>query len=117
MLGLSTQTVRSWRKQGLIVMTEKKPHLILGEHLIEFVEVRQKPRVKMEPDQFRCFTCKLPRRALDSVVFYTDLTASRGQLEAFCEDCGAKCSRFSSRAKLPDLTQFFEVVMPSDPQA
>lgn len=117
LLGLSTQTVRGWRKEGLIVLTGKKPHVILGEHLIEFVEARQKPRIQMEPDQFRCFTCQVPRRALDRVVFYTDLTASRGQLEAFCEECGGTCSRFSARSKLPGLTPFFEIVMPKVPQA
>jgi len=116
-LGLSSQTVRSWRSQSLEVMTDKRPHIILGENLIRFIEARQKPASKMAPDQFRCMTCKRPTRPLDGVVFYNPLTPTRGQLKALCEECEGQCFRFASERGLPKLARFFEIVRTNESQA
>jgi hypothetical protein len=109
-LGPTYQTIRSWRGKGLRVMTSSRPHLILGEDLIAFIKSQHQPSGKMEPDQFRCFTCKNPRRALDRIVFYTRTAPKRGQLEAVCDECEGRCFRFVGEAALPQLAQYFEIV-------
>lgn len=109
-MGLTPQTIRSWRQAGLRVMTDQRPHLILGEDLIAFVKERQKPTQKMAPDQFRCFTCQRLTRPLDRLVFYTPITPSRGQLECACEVCEGQCFRFVGAQSLTGLAQFFEIV-------
>ena len=39
-LGVSVQTVRLWRKSGLLVLVSQKPHLILGFALKDFLNKR-----------------------------------------------------------------------------
>jgi hypothetical protein len=109
-LGLTYRTIRAWREKGLCVMTSSRPHLILGEDLIGFIESQHQPSGRLEPDQFRCFTCQAPRRALDRIVFYTSTAPKRGQLEAICEVCEGRCFRFAGEAGLPKLAQYFEIV-------
>lgn len=103
-------TVRSWRKAGLVVITDTRPHVIVGEDLIAFIKAKTKPANQMAPDQFRCLTCKTPTRPLDRVVFYTPYSALHGQLEAFCEVCEGQCRRFASERSLSQLAQYFEIV-------
>jgi hypothetical protein len=108
-LGFKPQTIRAWCKAGLQVMTDTRPHLILGANLIAFQKARQKPSAKMAPDQLRCFKCG-PTRALDRIVFYTPYTPHRGQLEAICEVCGGACFRFEGAKRLGEKARFFEIV-------
>jgi hypothetical protein len=110
LLGITPQTLRTWRKAGLRVMTDTRPHLILGEDLIAFIEVHQKPPAKMAPDEFKCLTCKRPTRPLERLVFYTPLTKHRGQLEAVCEVCEGQCFRFAGETSLTKTAQFLEIV-------
>lgn len=64
-VSVTSQTVRSWRSEGLAVLTDKKPHFILGEALIEFLERRQKRKsFRMREDQLFCLTCRMPRRLM-----------------------------------------------------
>lgn len=116
-LDVSAQTIRSWKRLGLTVMTDTRPHLILGEELIAFVKSRKPPRAKTSYDQFRCFTCKSLTRPLDGIVFYTPLTPSRGNLEAFCEVCEAPVFKFAGERRLAELAQILEIVRNSPKQA
>jgi hypothetical protein len=98
-------------------MIDARPHLILGEDLIEFVQSRQKAKPKSAPDQFRCFTCQTLTSPLDRIVFYTSLTPSRGQLEAICEVCGGACFKFAGEKRLASLSQILEIVRNNARQA
>lgn len=116
-LGLSQGTVRSWRAKGLEVMTDERPHIILGETLIAFIAAQQMPPRKMALDQFRCMACRRLTRPLGGVVFYTPITPSRGQLEALCETCEGQCFRFAGEGGLVKLAQLVEIVRCGSSQA
>ena len=108
-VGVSVQTVRSWRKFGLVVLDCQKPHLILGFVLKDFLNKRaNKPERRLARDQFLCMTCNAPRRAYGGMADYLPYTDTRGRLEALCEICEGLCGKFSSprlRAELaPILT-------------
>lgn len=110
-LGLCVQTVRSWRGHGLQVMVERKPHLILGEAMIEFIEKRQKRvRHKMAPDQMFCMSCKAPRRPLGLIAAYVPISPGRGRLEGLCEVCEGSLNRFVREKDRSDLTKIFDLV-------
>jgi len=108
-LGVSVHTVRSWRDTGLSVMTASRPHYILGEALIEFLEARKTRSVSMTPDQLLCFGCRSPKRPLGMMVDYVAINATRGRLTALCEDCGGTCQRFASEASLTNLGRIFDI--------
>ena len=109
-LGVSVQTVRSWRDVGLAVMTEGRPHYILGEALIAFLDSRKARSVKLTPDQMLCFACRKPKRPLGMMVDYVPINATRGRLTGFCEDCEGPCQRFASVASLEALGRIFDIV-------
>ena len=117
-LGVSVQTVRSWRDGGLAVMTGRRPHYILGEALIEFHATRHQSRsVNMTVDQFYCLTCHTPRKPLGMMVDYIPITDRRGRLSTLCEVCGGPCQRFASRSSLKDLGQIFDIAISKGQQA
>lgn len=109
-LGVSEQTVRAWSRQGLEVMTDARPHLILGQDLITFIQKRQTLKVKMKPDRFFCFSCKRRSRPLDGIAFFTAYTTKGGRLEAFCGSCEGPCGRFVSQRDLPKIARLLEIV-------
>lgn len=96
-LGVTVQTVRLWRQDGLDVLDSQKPHLILGFAIKEFLNKRSnKPERRLARDQFLCMTCNAPRRANGGMADYTPYTATRGRLEALCEACEGLCGKFAS---------------------
>lgn len=116
-LGLSVQTIRAWKGLGLAVMTDTRPHVIVGEDLIAFVLSRRKPTVRPAPDQFRCFTCQTLTRPLEGIVFYTPLTSTRGNLEAICERCEEPVFKFAGERRLSELGRTLEIVRSKPKQA
>ena len=96
-LGVSVQTVRSWRQAGLDVLDSQKPHLILGFALKDFLNKRSnKPERLLGRDQFLCMTCNAPRWAYGGMADYLPYTDTRGRLEALCEVCEGLCGKFAS---------------------
>jgi DNA-binding XRE family transcriptional regulator len=104
-LGVTVQTVRLWRKDGLDVLDSQKPHLILGFALKDFLNKRlNKPERRLARDQFLCMTCNAPRRAYGGMADYLPYTPTRGRLEALCEDCQGLCGKFASPKICAELT-------------
>lgn len=67
-LCVSIGAVRAWIKAGLPVMKSERPYLILGEALREFLQNRSaKARVRLQPDQLFCLTCKKPRQPSSTI--------------------------------------------------
>ena len=109
-LGVSKNTLRAWREKGLPVMTETRPHLILGEDLIAFLDARQKPGRKTKLDEFRCFKCQALRRPAGGIVTYEQIGRKSGRLGAECATCGTICFKFFNPARLTELARIVEVV-------
>lgn len=88
-------TVRRWIKNGLPAITDRKPTLILGPDLIEFLDRRRGERRRLRLHEFFCFTCKEPRMpAFSAVEVHGDKSSSN--LRAICGHCtGLMRKRFS----------------------
>ena len=109
-LGVSVQTVRLWRQDGLDVLVSQKPHLILGFALKDFLNKRSnKPERRLARDQFLCMTCNAPRRAYGSMADYLPYTATRGRLEALCEACQWLCGKFASPRLCAELAPILTI--------
>lgn len=110
-LGVTPQTVRSWRSQGLSVLDGQKPHLTLGAALKEFVEQRRvKTKRYMANDQFLCMSCNAPRSAYGAMADYIPINEHRGRLEALCDVCGGSCVRFTSLSHVERLSSKMAIV-------
>jgi DNA-binding XRE family transcriptional regulator len=104
LLGVSVQTVRSWRKSGLQVLDSQKPHLILGFALKDFFSGRAKtPKRSLARDQFLCMTCNKAKRASGAIADYQPYNDIRGRLEVLCETCLGPCGKFASPALCAEL--------------
>lgn len=110
-LGVSVQTVRSWRQLGLTVLDSQKPHLILGHALKDFIKARHsKPERRLARDQFLCMACGAPRGAYGGMADYLPYTPERGRLEALCETCQGLCGKFASPSICAELAPILTIV-------
>lgn len=111
-LGVTSHTVRSWRADGLDVMTAHTPHYILGAELIRYLEDKQAKRaVKMSLDQMYCFKCKTPQSPLWAMVDYIPINATRGRLAGLCTVCEGDLQRFVGEGDLGRFRQIFEITL------
>lgn len=109
-LGVTPQTVRVWRGEGLPVLTGKTPHLIVGSDLKAFLDKRNaKARIALRLDQFKCMRCRMAVAPYGGLVDYTPLTPYRGILSTLCAECEGKCTKFASLAQLNHLSGILSV--------
>lgn len=109
-LGVTPQTVRAWRSNGLEVMAASTPHYILGAELIRYLNDKQAKRsVKLALDQMYCFRCKAPRKPLWAMVDYVPVNDTRGRLTGLCEACEGGLQRFVGKGDLAKFGQIYEI--------
>ena len=114
-LGVTPQTVRAWRGDGLSVLSEKIPHLILGYVLKEFLIQRShNAKQPLKDDEVYCLRCKTPRKPFGMMADYVPKTPNAGRLMTLCEVCETSCSRMVRSADIPRLSQIFEIATNAD---
>jgi excisionase family DNA binding protein len=59
-VGVGRPAVRRWIKAGIPVVDGRKPALIRGVDLLEFLKTRAKPKRPCPPGQCYCVKCKTP---------------------------------------------------------
>lgn len=109
-LGVTVQTVRAWRGEGLAVLDSQKPHLILGHDLKSFLQNRMpKASCKLAPGEFFCMSCRAPRGAYGAMADYEPFNATRGRLVALCEACETACGKFATPQMCDDLASILTI--------
>lgn len=96
-------TVRRWLKTGLPSLTEKKPCLILGGDLVDFLKGRKRPKQTCKPEECYCFKCRTPRKPAFGEAEYCPTTPKRGQLISLCGECTTLMHKSVSLATLAAL--------------
>lgn len=108
--GVTVQTVRTWRRKGLRVMSAQRPYLILGADLKAFLsETTAAAKRPLPFGAFYCLSCKGPQPPALDFAEYHPLSASHGRLAAFCATCEGPCSRIVKRADLPAWRAIYEI--------
>lgn len=109
-LNVAVGTVRGWCKAGLPIMSTKRPHLILGDALRNFLETRRKSaRASLLPDQLYCLHCKEGRRPMGLLVDVLPQTPTTARLFGLCEVCGGGCNVMISTAKIDTIRPIFNL--------
>ena len=94
-VGVTPQTVRTWIKEGLPAITDKRPFLIIGYIAKAFLKERESERKVIKGDgDFYCVSCKQRRNAALGLTERATLANGRWVLKGFCEVCETPCSRF-----------------------
>jgi len=109
-LGCSSATIRNWVKDGLPIMTERKPFLILGADVREYLRARAKMRKSpLNSDELFCLSCRAGRKPLGMAVTCHPNTAKTSRLSGVCNCCGARASRLISNAKIAIFAATFQI--------
>lgn len=117
-IGVSEATFRKWPKQGLRVITDKRPFLVRGADLIEFLQKRQTASLKpTTKTQCFCMRCKMPREFRERAATYTPQSNLTGRLSGLCAECGCKIGRFCKGADVAELAALLVIVNKANTQA
>ena len=110
LLGTHKNTVRTWVKAGLPTCDSRRPTLILGRYLAEFLQTRRrKNKRSCQADEMYCFRCRAPKRPAGSMADYQPTTVALGNLSGICPDCEGMMYRRTSIAKLAAIRQRLNV--------
>lgn len=114
-LGVTPQTVRAWRGQGLVVLASTTPHIIMGYALKEFITKRStKTRQPLKANEVYCVRCKAPRKPFGMMADYVPTNAARGRLVTLCECCEGGCTLFVSASQVVKLSATMQITTSSD---
>lgn len=111
MFKLHKGAVLIWIKKGLPIIDNKKPYLIYGEELVQYLQIKKaKRKFKCKPDEFFCFKCRHPRQADKNVVTIDFKSKTKVRIIGHCQICKTKIQRVGSAAKLNEYQKIFSVV-------
>ena len=89
---------------------DRKPYMIRGNVLADFLRQRQQSRkCKCAPDQFYCCKCRAPRKASLGMVDALFDTPTKLRLIALCEQCSTAMHKNQSAENLPALHKIFQI--------
>lgn len=115
-LGVGKPTVRRWIKgSGLPALTDKKPWLIQGGDLNDFLKASRAPRRKCQLDECYCVKCRKPQKPAGAMAEFIPLTLTGGNLRAICPACETIMHKRVSRAALAGLSAILELSIAREP--
>ena len=105
------RTVLRWIKDGgLHAATDKRPWLIRGDDLKDWLDGRIKRRRRpLGSDEIHCMACRRPVRPAGDMVDYVEDRPRRGRLVGICPCCNRMIHRFVGRAEIPAFERHLEV--------
>ncbi|SDO57152.1 helix-turn-helix domain-containing protein [Phyllobacterium sp. OV277] len=110
-LGVAEGSIRRWIKNGLPALQERKPALILGGDLSEFLKSRKATKRKCKLNECYCFSCRVPRQPAFGEVEFLPLNATSGNMRAICEECSTLMHKRVSVMKLDELKAILAVTI------
>ena len=103
-------TVRQWIKQGLPTIDDRRPSLVQGRVLAQFLEARRKRnRQPCGPGEIYCVRCRVPRVPAGGMAEYRVLTATVGNLVGLCPVCESWMFRRVNLARLDEIRAGLDV--------
>jgi hypothetical protein len=113
LFGIHKNTVHRWVKTGLPTSDHKRPTLILGRDLIEFLQARRaKNKWPCRPGEIYCVRCRRPKVPAGEMVDYLPVTDKLGNLKAICPDCDSIMNRRVNLAKLGQVQGKMDITFP-----
>jgi hypothetical protein len=109
LFNLHKNTVRSWLKQGLATIDDRRPMLVLGGELSRFLyERRKKGKRECGPGRIYCIACRAPKIPGLKMVECTP-TGVAASLCGICPDCGRLMYRHVNLSSLDAIRGELEI--------
>jgi len=113
LFGIHRNTVRHWVKEGLASIDDKRPMLILGHDLVEFLQARRvKHKQTCKTGELYCVRCRSPKSPAGNMADYFPITEKFGNLVAICPDCNAMMNRHVSMARIGEFCTKMDISFP-----
>lgn len=110
LFGVHKNTVRAWVKAGLPTCDTRRPILILGRELADYLKTRRtKNKRPCQAGEMYCVRCREPKHPAGSMVEYLPITERLGNLMGICPDCEGMMFRRASRAKLAPIERKLDI--------
>jgi hypothetical protein len=108
--GVHKNTVTNWHKAGLEPIDNRRPIVFHGSIVREFLKARNASRKHpCGPGKLFCFRCREPKSPALKLVEYAPLSATTGNLRAFCVTCEAVMHRKVRRADIAAVMRGLDV--------
>ena len=110
-IGGKPDTLYRWaRWRGLTVIKDKRPMLVSGAVLIEFIKKRNKPKFTLGSTEAYCFDCHEPRPpAFAEMALVWRFPKGGGRLLGLCSFCACLINKHVSAAQLDEITKLLTV--------
>lgn len=109
--GVHPHTIRRWIASGALpALTEARPHLILGRHLIAFLNKPADNKTRLKPGELYCVKCHAAQRPAAAMAEYAPFNDQFGNLRGLCPDCETLMHRRVSLLKLPEISANLDVI-------
>lgn len=110
-------SVLRWVKLGLLpALVDRRPYLILGADLSDFLKAKRSRGTKLALAELYCFKCRGPRKAALGLAEYIPMSPASGNLRALCECCTTLMHKAFSLSRLGDLGKVLIVTIREDNQ-
>ena len=108
-------TVRQWIKDGLTTVDDKRPMLILGQVLVDFLKARRlKNKRPCKPGELYCVCCRAPKLPAGGMADCFPITEKFGNLVAICPDCNSLMNRHVSLARIGEFAGKVDIRFPEE---
>jgi hypothetical protein len=110
-------TVRQWIKSGLKTLDRRRPLLVHGSDLSEFLHDRKQGKKRpCQPGEFYCLRCRVPRPPAGEMAEYIPITGTMGNLAGICPVCDTMIYRRASLAKLAQIRGKLDITFREAPR-
>lgn len=110
-IGAAKGTVRRWLDNGLSAIRDRKPFLILGQDLADYMAGKARPTRLCPPGSCYCVKCRDIRQPAGGMADYVAINAMSGNLRALCPECGCLMHRRTSVDQLEAIRAFLDVAI------
>ena len=113
LFGAHKNTVRQWIKIGLPIIDQRRPILMRGQALFDFLKARRlKNKQTCKPGEIYCVRCRAPRNPAGDMADYHALTDTLGNLTGICPVCDAMIYRTVNSTRLEQVRGNLQVTLP-----
>ena len=113
LLGVHRGTVREWVKRGLPICDNRRPILVLGHQLSEYLRHRRVTSKRpCSPGELYCVSCRTPRSPAGNMADYVPKGPNLGNLVGICPTCSRLMYRRVNPTRLEQIRGSLEIAVP-----
>ena len=106
-------TVRFWVKDGLAINDDKRPMLILGSSLKQYLQSKRKGKNQTcLPFEIYCVRCRSPQVPAENMVDFEPLNDFTGRLIGLCPSCHGLINKYFNIANLEKIKDKLDITLP-----